>query len=164
MGRVHSERLLHNLQDVRRELTETVSPIPDDELGWAPAEDMKSYRALLQEIGCMERICTRWLATGDFLEWDMPGHVPANSTQSALQDLSTIRAETKAYLETVDESTLQTAVPVPAEWQQYWGNEIEPEEVIRWIAQHEYYHLGQIITYRWSQGHNPYQVGDGATV
>ena len=27
---------------------------------------------------------------------------------------------------------------------------------IREIARHEYYHLGQMITYRWIQGHNPY--------
>jgi hypothetical protein len=36
------------------------------------------------------------------------------------------------------------------------GAELEPEEALRWIAMHEYYHLGQIITYRWSQGFSPF--------
>jgi hypothetical protein len=48
-------------------------------------------------------------------------------------------------------------VPVPKEWEVYWGSAIEPEEVARWIARHEYYHLGQIISYRWILGDNPLQ-------
>src|SRR5687768_13546018 len=155
MGRPHNERLLHNLHEVRKELTDTVSAIPDGELDWAPAEGMKSYRALLQEVGTMEKLCSNWLATGELLNWDLPGHVPAATTQSALRELDVIRSQTVAYLKDADESRLQTPIAVPADWQQYMGAEIEPEEVVRWIAQHEYYHLGQIISYRWSQGHNP---------
>ena len=39
------------------------------------------------------------------------------------------------------------------------GDTIEPEELVRWVCRHEYYHLGQIIIYRWMQGDNPYARG-----
>ena len=154
--RPHTQRLLHNLDDIRKEFTETVSPIEDDELDWAPADGMKSYRALLQEIGAMEKLCTHWLANGGLLEWDMSAYAPSATTQSALRELGTIRDETRAYLQNASEEKLETLIDVPADWQQYMGPQIEPEEVVRWIGQHEYYHLGQIISYRWAQGHSPY--------
>jgi len=155
MSRPHNERLLANLSEIRKELTQVAASIPDSNLDWAPAAGMKSYRALLQEIGTMEKLCAHWLATGEMLDWDMPGHVPAQTTHSALSELGGIRNETVAYLKDVSEESLQTPIPVPESWQQYMGTQIEPEEVVRWTAQHEYYHLGQIISYRWMQGHAP---------
>ena len=155
MGRPHSVRLLANLADIRKELTETVAPVADSELGWAPGTGMKSYRDILQEIGTMEKLCAHWLSTGDLLDWNMAGYVPGATTAAALSELAGIREETTRYLESVSEEKLETPVPVPAMWQQYMGTEIEPEEVVRWIAQHEYYHLGQLISYRWIQGHDP---------
>ena len=156
MGRPHSERLLRSLKDVRAELVETLTAIPDDQALWTPADGMKSYLALLQEIGTMEKLTIAWLAEGKELPWDMAAYVSGDNLASALRDLEVILTETKAYLETASEDKLETPIPVPAEWQQYMGAELEPEEALRWVAMHEYYHLGQIITYRWSQGHSPY--------
>ena len=155
MTRPHSTRIQANLDDIRRELVNNVSPIPDSDLGWAPAAGMKSYRDILQEIGVMEKLCAHWIATGDLLDWNPPAFIPAETCANALAELEAIRTETSKYLTNVTEETLQTQIPVPPSWQQYMGKEIEPEEVVRWIAQHEYYHLGQIISYRWSQGHSP---------
>src|SRR5437868_2656832 len=128
MSRPHNQRLLDNLRDIRKELTQVVSPIPDSELEWAPKEGMKSYRALLQEIGTMEKLCTAFLATGELLDWDMPAHVPAASLSSALQELTAIREETNRYLESISEEKLETSIPVPGPWQQYLGPQVEPEE------------------------------------
>jgi uncharacterized damage-inducible protein DinB len=49
----------------------------------------------------------------------------------------------------VHEEQLQTPIPLPPMWYQYFGGAtvIEPEELVRWIAKHEYYHLGQLYTY-----------------
>lgn len=157
MSRPHSLRLIHSLDEIRKELTDTVSPISNEELGWAPREGMKSYRALLQEIGTMEKLCIHWLRTGDMLEWNMPACVPAETTQAALSQIESIRAESKAWLESATEEQLEDLVEVPGPWKQYWGEKIEPEEGFRWIVMHEYYHLGQIISYRWIQGHDPYK-------
>ena len=58
----------------------------------------------------------------------------------------------------VTEESLQTPTPLPESWKQYFPvADIEPEELIRWVCMHEYYHLGQIITYHWIRGDNPYK-------
>ena len=157
MGTPHSERLQKSLAEVRKELIETVKDIRDDELDWAPREGMKNYRALLQEIGTMEKLCESWLKTGEILPWDMAIYVTGDSLQEAVNDLEMIRSLTIAYLKSASEEKLQTPVAVPEDWQQYWGKEIEPEEAFRWVVMHEYYHLGQIISYRWIQGYDPYK-------
>lgn len=157
MSRPHAERLFKTLNEVRQELVATAQGITADEFGWAPGEGMKSYREQLQEIGTMEKLTIAWLATGQELSWDMPAYVQGESAETALQSLDAIRKETLSYLETATEEKLQTPIPVPAEWQQYWGPALEPEEALRWVYMHEYYHLGQLITYRWIQGHNPYK-------
>jgi len=36
---------------------------------------------------------------------------------------------------------------------------VEPEELLRWVVRHEYYHLGQMITYQWQRGKNPNEKG-----
>lgn len=157
MSRPHAVRLLKTLDEIRKELVDTVQGLTPEEFGWAPAEGMKSYAALLQEIGTMEKLTTAWLTSGQELPWDMAAYVRGDSAANALADLAAIRTETLAYLHDVSEEKLETPVAVPAAWQQYWGAEIEPEEGIRWVALHEYYHLGQMIIYRWQTGHNPYK-------
>lgn len=157
MGTPHAARLQKGLAEVRKELIETVKDITDEEFGWAPREGMKTYRALLQEIGTMEKLTNSWLTTGQILAWDMPAYVSGDSVQAALADLDSIRFATNSYLESATEDKLQTPIAVPQDWQQYWGPEMEPEEAFRWIVMHEYYHLGQIVSYRWIQGHDPYK-------
>ena len=52
MARSLRDRIQHELESIRKELEEDVRQITD--LDYAPAEGMKSYRALLNEIGAME--------------------------------------------------------------------------------------------------------------
>ncbi len=156
MGRPLAQRLLLNLADIRKELIETVRQVPDADLEWAPAEGMKSYRAQLQEIGTMEKLCMGFIDSGELLPWEMSAYAPSATVEAGLAELEAIRSQTIAYLESASEDKLQTPVASPDDWKQYFGDTIEPEEVIRWIAMHEYYHMGQIIAYRWSQGHSPY--------
>jgi hypothetical protein len=74
-----------------------------------------------------------------------------------MQSLGTIRAETTQYLRGCSEDDLETPIAVAEDWHQYMGAEIEPEEFVRWICRHAYYHLGQIVSYRWIQGNDPYK-------
>jgi uncharacterized damage-inducible protein DinB len=157
MSRPHAVRLLVTMDHVRRELIETVQDVAPEELGWAPVEGMKPIREILQEIGTMEKLTVHWLVTGAEIPWDMSAYVSSDSVQAAIDDLQTIRAETRAYLEAANEEKLETPIDVLPEWQQYFGKELEPEEAVRWVIMHEYYHLGQLISYRWAQGHNPYK-------
>ena len=160
MGRPYKDRLLYDLNEVRRELTEEVAKLKLEEFDYAPKEDMKSCNALLQEIGTMEKICLTWVAQQKMLEWDTAVSWRGQDADATMSDLEAIRGETLAYLDGSSEESLQAGVPVPDAWKQYMPFEtIEPEEMIRWITRHEYYHLGQLISYRWILGDNPYKRG-----
>jgi uncharacterized damage-inducible protein DinB len=158
-GRPHAERLRPELDAIRTELAKEIQQLGSEEFDWAPRPDMKTFKQLLQEIGTMEKLCIRWLTHQEMLDWkEVEGALAGtNSTPtSVLQALELVRAETLQYLQSCSEEQLQTPVPLPEEWHRYWSPTIEPEEILRWVGRHEYYHLGQIISYRWTQGHNPY--------
>jgi uncharacterized damage-inducible protein DinB len=159
-GRPHSERLLKNLKEIRTELNGEIQRIKPEQWDWAPGPEMKTFRALLLEIGAMEKVCIHWVARREMLDWEEVqkslGWQGTDPT-AAIESLARVRSETIQYLERCTEEQLQTPVAVPGEWRQYWGEKIEPEEAFRWVAQHEYYHMGQIIIYLWIQGDNPYK-------
>jgi hypothetical protein len=161
-GRPHKERLMIELGTIRKELIEEAGAVPPEELDWMPRPDMKSYRNLLLEIGTTEMFSLHFLRDGILGDWDEDWQSierGGNASGLLLSALESVRAETLDYLATCDEQRLQTPVLLPEEWRPSFGGieEIEPEELFREIARHEYYHLGQIITYRWIQGHNPYK-------
>jgi uncharacterized damage-inducible protein DinB len=162
--RPHADRLLADLDEVRQELIREASRIPPQHLNWAPATGMKSYRDLLIEIGAIESE-NLYLVIQGKADWDaamarVGGKGP--DVMAVLNDLARGRAETVAFLEKATEEDLQRPIPLPETWYVFFGGltEIEPEELFRWIVRHEYYHLGQIITMRWIQGHNPYGSAD----
>jgi len=159
-GRPHRERLIQELDGIRKELSGEVQRLKPEEFDWAPGPDMKSFRALLQEIGTMEKVCVGWFIHRAVLDWkDAENSLGLNGSEpgAAIDALGRVRGETHSYLNACTEEQLQTPVSLPEEWHVYWGPTIEPEEVIRWVARHEYYHLGQLITYRWILGDNPYK-------
>lgn len=155
-GRPHRDRLLNSLNSVREELLQVAGQIPPDQFDWAPGADMKSFKAQLREIGTMERISTAWLSRKEELDWETAVAWTGEDLESTLGDLASVRNETLAYLKDTGEQQLETPVKTP--WDHYFGTTAtEPEEMVRWIAMHEYYHLGQIISYRWILGDNPYK-------
>ncbi len=159
-GTPHAKRLEKELTETRAELAKEIHALTPEDLSWAPKEGMKTYLALLQEIGTMEQLCIRWLTRKAMLSWpEVEASLAAAATDpgSLMQALEAIRAETLQYLRDTTEESLETKVEVAPDWHQYMGAELEPEEFVRWISRHEYYHLGQIISYRWIQGHDPYK-------
>ena|ERR1051325_9925044 len=159
MGRPHRDRLLHSLAEVRKELAEEVAKLKPEEFDNSPnpALEMKTCKGLLQEIGTMEKLSMGWLIEQKMASWESAVAWSGDSAESTMRDLEAIRADTIAYLNGCTEDKLETPVPLPEEWYQYFPDTvIEPEELVRWVVQHEYYHLGQLITYRWIWGDNPY--------
>lgn len=153
------ERIVRELNDIRKELIQEAEKIKPEEFEWRPRPDMENRTAkgLLREIGTMEKICVNWFIHGTLLEW--PNAVPwsGEDLSSTLNDLRTIRQETLQYFETCSDADLDAPRPVPEQWHQYCGTSWPLEEAVRWIARHEYYHLGQLIYNRWLLGYNPYQ-------
>lgn len=160
-ARPHAARLLFDLAEIRKELIEEFGKIADEELDWKPAPGMKSFRSLLVEIACVEVENLNLINTGvaEYKSTEEKLSDPSLGTARLLAELTELRKETISYLEQVSEEALQVPLNLPEDWYQFFGGEtqVEPEELIRWITRHEYYHLGQIITMRWSQGHNPYK-------
>ena len=164
IGRTHAERILADLEEIRCELLVEAGKIPSRQLDWVPSTGMKSYRDLLIEIGATEAENLSAIKTGK-ADWNTAvDYLGGRGTdiQSVLADLTRVRQDTIDYLSAVSENDLQQPVPLPENWYDHFDGktEIEPEELFRWTARHEYYHLGQIITMRWLQGHNPYQSAD----
>jgi len=157
MARQLRDRLKFDLARNREELIEVVGPIED--LSYAPAAGMKDYRAQLVEIGAMEAETIAFLSTGQVPAWeDLDARVTGATTGELLESLAGLRAELFALIDGIGDDDLGEAVPVPADWASFVGDTtLEREELFRWLARHEYYHLGQIIAYRWIQGFNPYK-------
>ena len=110
----------------------------------------------------MEKFYISWLLRQEVVDWDQSALSLASEPHAVLAALMQVREETVNYLNACSEEQLQTPVPLPdvcpaGEGPEYWEPPVAPAEVIRWIARHEYYHLGQFITYRWLLGDNPYQ-------
>src|SRR5262249_597533 len=127
MARPYKDRLVYDLNEVRKELTEEVAKLKPEEFNYAPEESMKSCKALLQEIGSMEKICVTWVAKQHMLEWDTAVSWSGDNADAIGTDLTAIRAETLAYLNASTEASLQAGVPVPEAWKQYMPfDAIEP--------------------------------------
>lgn len=157
MSRALRDRLIHELQSIRKELIEAVTPIED--LDYAPAEGMKAYADLLKEIGAMEAESSIFLRTGNVPKWqDAKACVTGSTTKEILESFQQIRSDLLEWLNPTDDEHLRAPIPIPEDWWDFFGDqEIEREELLRWVARHEYYHLGQIVSYRWVQGFNPYE-------
>ncbi len=157
MAKSLRDRLIYDLTDVRKELRETVAPMDGGELDEVPGEGMRSARAVLQEVGAMEAVCMSVLLTGQEGDWQAASErITGDSGDALLAALDDLRRETLDYVARADESKLQTPAPLPESWFGYFDSaDIAPEDMIRWIARHEYYHLGQLVIYRWLKGHSP---------
>ncbi len=167
MGRSSKERLMQELSKIRTELKEEVARMRPEHFDWAPAREMKTCRDLLVEIATTEKFAAAWLTRQAGGKWD-DGHEwsnaeasvkwQGNDSGSALRALDGARSETFRYLNGCTEALLLTPLPLsPGLIEEFGSPEIEAEEILRWIARHEYYHLAQLITYRWILGDNPYK-------
>lgn len=157
-ARHHADRLRQDLREIRAELTQVVRELAPAGLDWAPRPDMRSVKHLLQEIGAMEEINRLWAAHQQIGDWKAIWQsLDKDNVESTLSALEAVRTETLTYLDGCTEEQLQTPIPLPETWQQYFegASVIEPEELLRWVARHEYYHLGQLITYSFLRAPGP---------
>ncbi|MCI2430868.1 DinB family protein [Candidatus Acetothermia bacterium] len=157
MKDTHKARLLKELKEIREELLKTSRSMKPEEFDWPPRPGMRSAKALLQEIGATEKVCINVIAGGPPLKWETAVKWSGDNLKSILKDLASIRKETLRYLDSLSHDDLHKPVEMPESWHRYTGPRREPEEMIRWVARHEYYHLGQLIYNRWLLGYNPYK-------
>jgi uncharacterized damage-inducible protein DinB len=148
------EKWLENLNEIRDELIDTASSIKPQEYAWEPRPGMKSAKSLLAEIAAGEIWLNHFLTNPEQkLTWDNSfKQVKSDSLEIVLEFLSTLREKTIHLYKNIPEEDLLKEYELPGHPDQ----KISPEEAMRYMIQHEYYHLGQLIYNRWLLGYNPY--------
>lgn len=151
MARSRKERIVERLRRVRDELLGALKGTKPEEFEWKPRPDMKSVKDMLRECGAVETVVVGLVRDGKAPEFEGAVAWSGEDLGSTLSDLARIREETEAFLEACPEERLDQPFPLQQ------GRELEGEELLRLIATHEYYHVGQIVYNRWILGYNPYQ-------
>jgi uncharacterized damage-inducible protein DinB len=78
--------------------------------------------------------------------------VKAENLETILTELEVLRRQTIELFQKIPPDDLLKEYEIPGHPDQKFS----PEEAMRYMIQHEYYHLGQLIYNRWLLGYNPY--------
>jgi uncharacterized damage-inducible protein DinB len=144
---------------VRRDLENTLSGVSDDMFTWSPAEGMRTIQGLLFEIAGKEVELLEYAKAGGREEWvevqDFGGREA--SLEGMKELLRELRQATLDYIDSMSDDDLNAPVAFPTDWWEGLGQaEIPLHEVLRNVAAHEWYHTGQLVTYLWLRGDDPY--------
>ncbi len=144
------------LASVRRELEEVLPHVSDDLLPWAPADGMRTIHGQFVELLSTEERLLSFILESDrrpFVEIEQAYW--ALTTISELTDaMDLLRQRTLKALIEVD---LKKTANVSASFSNWLMlEEVPKSELFRYIARHESYHTGQLFSYLWTRGNNPY--------
>lgn len=144
---------------VRRDLTPIVERLTPDLMHWAPAAGMRTVAGQLVEIVATEMQLIALLKEGRQISDEeaqaMLGDcADLDNLRRALKD---VRDQTLLYLGSLSEADLAQEVPFEGGWfASLMLPTIPRAEVFLNIADHEWYHVGQLTSYLWARGENPY--------
>lgn len=154
-----SGRLIARLGVVRKDLLEAMSRLQDADLTWAPSPGMRTVDGLLREIAATEVVLMdriRGLPARKFVE--IEDGFQATTIEEWRGVLADVRAETLAFIEGRSDEELEAPVRLPKSWPDSLGlDEVPMSEPLRSLAAHEWYHAGQLVSYLWSRGDDPYE-------
>jgi len=151
--------IVARLNTVRRDLEEVVGRLDDEMMPWAPRGGMRGIGDQLVEILGTEiqniaKLKGEAVPTWEEIDASIADPLSLSYLRKRLEET---RRETLCYIESVSEAGLKAVAPIPPEWFEAMGlPEVPVGEVLRWIAQHEWYHTGQLISYLWFRGDDPY--------
>lgn len=154
------DRLKARLALVRSDLEEVMGRLGEGDMPFAPADGMRTIGGQLAEIAATETQVMSWLKEGKTAPWqEVNASFERGATLSGLKEtLAKIREETLQYLESLSDDELETPIAMPKGWFESLNAEtVPPSEVFRSIAQHEWYHVGQLVSYQWFRGDDPYK-------
>lgn len=153
------ELLRAQLDSVRSDLVETYPHLTDELLPWAPAEGMRTVQGQFVEMISTERAITdrlRGVASGNPDEEDAPLWA-AKTVADLIALLDQTRALTLQLLDQTAEEELHAKVQVSQGFAGYLQLEtVTAAALFSFIARHESYHAGQLVSYLWARGDNPY--------
>jgi uncharacterized damage-inducible protein DinB len=129
-------------------------------MDWAPADDMRTVAGQLVEIIAVEAPLAPRLREGrqptdeevDVVIGDQ------HNLENLLQKLIDVRSTTLEYMDSLSDSELAEVIPSGQAWfGTMWLPEMPRAEHFLNIAEHEFYHTGQLISYLWCHGDDPYK-------
>ncbi len=148
--------ILSRLAATRLDLDEVTSRLTQADVNWAPATGMRTIGGQLVEIIDTEMQFIVKLKTGlSFTAEQGRARIGDTSSLSVLlASLVSTRAETVAYIESLSATELQEEVP----WYAWSGlTTASRADALASILLHESYHTGQLVSYLWSRGDDPYK-------
>lgn len=157
---MHSRHALlkARLSTVRRDLEEIFGRLAPEMMGWAPAEGMRTVSGQLVEIVATEMQLMallredRWIDDPEAL-----GMLGGEDIETLRRAAGTVRGETLAYLDSLTDAGLAEEVEFGGGWFGSFGLPTIPRaEVFLNVADHEWYHVGQLTSYLWARGIDPY--------
>lgn len=153
------QRLTNRLELVREDLNEAIGRLGSFDMNWAPREGMRTVGGQLKEIAVTEHQIYTWLATGHQVSYKELDQLFERATLAEyIELLDQTREDTMVYLRSKTDEELRTPIKMPEGWfESLKMAEVPPSEVIRSIAQHEWYHTGQLVSYLWMHGDDPYE-------
>jgi uncharacterized damage-inducible protein DinB len=152
------DALKARLSCARQDLEGVLKRLDDSDLLWSPREGMRTIANQLLEIANKEKETLGWTQTGVWPDDDPDAFDLDTATLEEIKAvMEALRVETYRYIDSLSDAELEQPVPNPDRWIEALRIANCPlSEVLRNIATHEWYHTGQLITYLWMRGDNPY--------
>lgn len=158
MSSLH-DRIRGRLAVVRRDLDEVIGRLEAVPMDWAPSPGMRTIGGQLLEIAATEEQMFIWMTEGREESYKaMHARLERLSREEYVAVLNEIRARTLSYLDSLSVEELQTQIEMPKGWfESLDQDEVPRSEVFRSMSQHEWYHTGQLVSYLWMRGDDPYE-------
>lgn len=126
---------------------------------WAPNPGMRTVASQLVEIITVELPLVPLLREGKVLDdaeaLSFVGD--AHDLFNLQRKLEEVRLTTLEYLDSITSEELAEDVSREGPWfGTFWRSSMPRAEYFLNIAEHEFYHVGQIYSYLWCRGDNPY--------
>ncbi|MGV3616804.1 MAG: DinB family protein [Fimbriimonas sp.] len=151
--------ILARLSTTRMGLDEVLQHLDPGMMTWAPRKGMRTVAGQLVEIAATEVQILARLRDDQWISDDeVRDRIGAHEDFDRLKEfLAEVRGKTLAYIEGLSHAELDESVPIKG-WHESIGLPETPRsEVFASICQHEAYHTGQLVSYLWAHGDNPYE-------
>lgn len=161
MAHTLRELLTGRLATIRLDLDEALDHAEGIDLEWAPTEGMRTLGGQILEIAATEDQFLQNLRTGSTEPYaETEARLQRANLAEYRQVLREVREATLEYLNSSSAEELEAEMAIPDGWWEGLGLPSVPRaEIVRSLAAHEWYHTGQIVSYLWFAGRNPYEWG-----
>jgi len=145
---------------VRRDLDPIVERLTPNLLAWAPTAGMRTIAGQIVEIIATEMQLIALLKDGRQISDDAAQESigDCGDLDNLRRTLTEVRQQTLSYLDALSDAELAEEVPFDGGWFASLMLPTVPRaEVFVNIADHEWYHVGQLTSYLWARGDDPYE-------